>query len=101
MNEETYGPLLPIHRVASDDEALAVANGLEVGLAAYVFGEDLERVWRFAERLEFGMVGVNINDTTELGAPFGGWKLSGFGAELGPEGLRNYARLRHIRMKLW
>lgn len=101
MNEETYGPILPIHRVGSYEEALAVANGLDVGLAAYVFGRDLERLWRFAEGLEFGMVGVNVNDTTELGAPFGGWKLSGFGAELGPEGLRNYARLRHIRMKLW
>jgi len=101
MNEETYGPILPIHRVASDAEALAVSNSLDVGLAAYVFGSDLERLWHFAEQLEFGMVGVNINDTTELGAPFGGWKLSGFGAELGPEGLRNYARLRHIRMKLW
>lgn len=101
MNEETYGPLMPIHRVTDDVEALAVANGLDVGLAAYVYGTDLERLWRFAEQLEFGMVGVNVNDTTELGAPFGGWKLSGFGAELGPEGLRNYSRLRHIRMRLW
>jgi acyl-CoA reductase-like NAD-dependent aldehyde dehydrogenase len=100
MREETYGPLMPIHRVADDDAALAVANSLPYGLAAYVYGGDLGRAWRFADRLEFGMVGVNVNDTTELLAPFGGWKLSGFGSELGPEGLRNYTRVRHIRMRL-
>jgi acyl-CoA reductase-like NAD-dependent aldehyde dehydrogenase len=91
---------MPIHRVADDDAALAVANSLPYGLAAYVYGGDLGRAWRFADRLEFGMVGVNVNDTTELLAPFGGWKLSGFGSELGPEGLRNYTRVRHIRMRL-
>jgi succinate-semialdehyde dehydrogenase/glutarate-semialdehyde dehydrogenase len=99
MNEETFGPVVGIHRVGSDEEALAVANALPYGLAAYVHSRSLERAWRFADRLEFGMVGVNVNDTTDLSAPFGGWKLSGFGSELGREGLLAYTRPRTIRMR--
>lgn len=100
MNEETFGPVVGIHRVDSDEQALAMANALPYGLAAYVYSGSLERAWRFADRLEFGMVGVNVNDTTDLGAPFGGWKLSGFGSELGREGLLAYTRLRAIRMRV-
>ena len=100
MNEETFGPVVGIHRVDSDEQALEVANALPYGLAAYVYSGSLERGWRFADRLEFGMVGVNVNDTTELSAPFGGWKLSGFGSELGREGLLAYTRPRTIRMRM-
>jgi acyl-CoA reductase-like NAD-dependent aldehyde dehydrogenase len=100
MNEETFGPVVGIHRVGSDEEALAVANSLPYGLAAYVYSRSVERGWRFADRLEFGMVGVNVNDTTDLSAPFGGWKLSGFGSELGREGLLAYTRPRTIRMRV-
>lgn len=100
MNSETFGPVVGIHRVGSQDEALAVANGLPYGLAAYVYSASLERGWRFAEQLDFGMVGVNVNDTSELSAPFGGWKMSGFGSELGPEGLRAYTNPRTIRMRM-
>jgi succinate-semialdehyde dehydrogenase / glutarate-semialdehyde dehydrogenase len=100
MNEETFGPVVGIHRVESDEQALEVANSLPYGLAAYVYSGSLERAWRFADQLEFGMVGINVNDTTELSAPFGGWKISGFGSELGREGLVSYTRPRTIRMRM-
>ena len=67
---------------------------------AYVYGEDLERAWSVAERLEFGAVGVNVNDTSELQAPFGGWKMSGMGRELGPEGLDAFLEPKHIKLRV-
>ncbi|WP_246731833.1 aldehyde dehydrogenase [Methylocapsa sp. S129] len=100
MTEESYGPIAGIRRVCDDAEALAVANALPFGLAAYVYSRDLERAWSFAERLETGAVGVNINDTTELQAPFGGWKLSGVGRELGPEGLMAFRESKHIKIRM-
>ncbi len=82
------------------ESAIAAANATPYGLAAYVFGGDLERCLWVAERLEAGGVGVNLNDVTELAAPFGGWKDSGFGRELGPEGLEHCYELKHIRIGL-
>ncbi len=79
---------------------MAVANAPPFGLSAYVYSGDLERAWAFAERLECGAVGVNVNDTTELQAPFGGWKLSGVGRELGREGLMAYRESKHIKMRV-
>jgi succinate-semialdehyde dehydrogenase / glutarate-semialdehyde dehydrogenase len=99
MTEESYGPIAAVRPVRDDAEALAVANALPYGLAAYVYSRDLERAWSFAERLEMGAVGVNVNDTTELQAPFGGWKLSGLGRELGPEGLMAFRESKHIRIR--
>ena len=100
MTQESYGPIAAVRRVKDDAEALAVANALPFGLAAYVYSRDLDRAWRFAEELESGAVGININDTTELQAPFGGWKLSGIGRELGPEGLMAFREPKHLRMRL-
>lgn len=100
MTQESYGPIAGVRRVRDDAEALAVANALPFGLAAYVYSRDLERAWKFAERLETGAVGVNINDTTELQAPFGGWKLSGVGRELGPEGLMAFRESKHIKIRM-
>jgi succinate-semialdehyde dehydrogenase/glutarate-semialdehyde dehydrogenase len=100
MTQESYGPIAGIRRVRDDAEALAVANALPFGLAAYVYSGDLDRAWLFAERLETGAVGVNINDTTELQAPFGGWKLSGVGRELGPEGLMAFRESKHIKIRM-
>jgi acyl-CoA reductase-like NAD-dependent aldehyde dehydrogenase len=85
MSEETFGPVAAVHSAASDRALLEATNAGRYGLAAYVYGNDLERAWAFAERVEAGAVGVNVNDTTDLQAPFGGWKLSGLGRELGPE----------------
>jgi succinate-semialdehyde dehydrogenase / glutarate-semialdehyde dehydrogenase len=98
MNEETFGPVAAITSVHSDDEAVALANATPYGLAAYVFGRDVARCLRIAEQLEAGGVGVNVNDVTELQAPFGGWKESGVGRELGPEGLHSCLELKHIRI---
>ena len=100
MREETYGPVAAMKRCKSIDELLAVSNSLKFGLAAYVYSEDLERAWALADRLEFGAVGINVSDTSELQAPFGGWKLSGVGRELGPEGLETFLEPKHIKMRV-
>ncbi len=100
MGEETYGPLAAIASFETTEEMLTIANSLEYGLAAYIYGEDLERVWSLGERLDFGAVGVNVNDTSELHAPFGGWKMSGMGRELGPEGLDAFLEAKHIKIRL-
>ena len=100
MTDESYGPLAAIASFETENEMLEMANGLEYGLAAYIYGADLERVWLLAEQLDFGAVGINVNDTSELQAPFGGWKMSGVGRELGPEGLMSYLEPKHLKMKL-
>lgn len=100
MTEETYGPLAAVAAFASEAEMLTAANGLEYGLAAYLYGTDLERLWAIADRLEFGAVGINVNDTSELQAPFGGWKMSGIGRELGPEGLDAYLEPKHLKIRV-
>lgn len=100
MTAETFGPLTGIHGFTGKDEMLRLANGLPYGLAAYIYTADLERGWAIADRLEFGMVGVNVNDTSELQAPFGGWKFSGMGRELGREGLDAYLQTKSIRMRV-
>ncbi|MGN6463972.1 MAG: aldehyde dehydrogenase family protein, partial [Rhizobiaceae bacterium] len=90
LTQETFGPLAAIRPVADGAEALRVANALPFGLAAYVYSGDLERAWSMAEQIEAGAVGVNVNDTSELQAPFGGWKMSGIGRELGREGIEAF-----------
>lgn len=100
MTEETYGPLAAIAAFDSESEMMAAANGLEYGLAAYIYGNDLEQLWAIADRLEFGAVGINVNDTSELQAPFGGWKMSGIGRELGPEGLDAYLEPKHLKIRV-
>ena len=100
MNEETFGPALGITGARTDAELLNLANALPYGLAAYVYSDDLERAWAFADRVEAGGVGINVNDVTELQAPFGGWKLSGGGRDLGPEGLHAFLNTRHIRARV-
>nr|WP_244301080.1 aldehyde dehydrogenase family protein [Leucobacter insecticola] len=99
MREESFGPLVAVHRFAAGADVAELANRGEYGLAAYVYGDDLDRAWGVAERIHAGGVGVNINDVSELQAPFGGWKMSGFGRELGPEGLHGMMQQRHIRLR--
>jgi succinate-semialdehyde dehydrogenase/glutarate-semialdehyde dehydrogenase len=100
MQEETFGPVAPIMTFKSLDEALRLANDTDYGLAAYVFTESLERAIYAAERLEAGGIGININNVVDMQAPFGGWKQSGFGRELGHYGLEAYLELKHIRIGL-
>jgi succinate-semialdehyde dehydrogenase/glutarate-semialdehyde dehydrogenase len=99
MTDETFGPLAAIRPVENDQEALTVANALPFGLAAYVYSGDLERAWSLAERIEAGAVGVNVNHTSELHAPFGGWKMSGIGRELGREGIDAFRESKHLKMR--
>lgn len=100
MHEETFGPVLAVHRVPSVDAAVEAANSASYGLAAYVYDENLARALAVAHRIEAGGVGVNVNDVSELQAPFGGWKQSGIGRELGPEGLHAYLESKHIKVRL-
>lgn len=100
MGEETFGPVAPIMRVKNLDEAINLANDSEYGLAAYIFTNDLTTAIRAAERLEAGGVGINVNNVAEIQAPFGGWKQSGLGRELGHYGLDEYLEIKHIRLGL-
>ncbi|OPY48804.1 MAG: Lactaldehyde dehydrogenase [Methanosaeta sp. PtaU1.Bin060] len=100
MREETFGPVAPIMRFESLDEAIRLANESEYGLAAYIFTNDLKTALRAAERLEAGGVGVNVNDVVDIQAPFGGWKQSGLGRELGRSGLEAYLETKHIRLAI-
>jgi len=100
MREETFGPVAPIAAFDSLADVVRRANSTEYGLVAYVFGRDLAKALLVAERLEFGGVGINVNDVTELESPFGGWKESGVGREMGPEGLEAYLEPKHIRIQL-
>ena len=84
---------------AAIGEAIEVANDTEYGLAAYVYGEDLGRAMAVAERINAGGVGINVNDVSELQAPFGGVKQSGLGRELGPEGIHAYLETRHMKVR--
>lgn len=100
MTSETYGPLAAIAPFDGVGQMISMANSLEYGLAAYLYGSDLERMWAIADRLEFGGVGLNVNDVSELQAPFGGWKMSGIGRELGPEGLDAYLEPKLLKMRV-
>jgi succinate-semialdehyde dehydrogenase/glutarate-semialdehyde dehydrogenase len=94
--EETFGPLAPLFRFHSDEEALALANGTEFGLASYFYARDVGRVWRVAEGLESGMVGVNTGLISNEVAPFGGVKQSGLGREGSRHGIEDYLVIKYI-----
>lgn len=96
MNEETFGPLVPIRTFKSDDEAIALANRVDAGLAAYVFCGDVLRGERFVERLAFGHVGLNTATGPTPEAPFGGMGDSGYGREGGLEGLLEYTEAQTV-----
>jgi len=100
MQEETFGPVAPILTFSQEDEVLEVANATQYGLAAYVYTNDLGRAWRMAERLEYGIVGVNDGIPAAVYAPFGGVKQSGLGREGGPWGLEEYLEIRYVSMAL-
>jgi acyl-CoA reductase-like NAD-dependent aldehyde dehydrogenase len=98
MREETFGPVAPIMKFQTLEEAISLANDTEYGLAAYVFTSDLHTALQAAEGLEAGGVGVNVSNVIDLRAPFGGWKESGLGRELGRWGLEAYLETKHIRL---
>jgi succinate-semialdehyde dehydrogenase/glutarate-semialdehyde dehydrogenase len=96
--EETFGPLAPLFRFKTEDEVIAMANDTEFGLAAYFYSRDIGRVWRVAEALETGMVGVNTGLISNEIAPFGGVKQSGLGREGSKYGMDDYLVIKYICM---
>lgn len=96
--EETFGPMAPLFRFTSDDEVIAMANDTEFGLAAYFYSRDIGRVWRVAEALEYGMVGINTGILSNEAAPFGGVKQSGLGREGSYYGLDDYMVVKYLCM---
>ncbi|RSZ55381.1 NADP-dependent succinate-semialdehyde dehydrogenase [Massilia atriviolacea] len=96
--EETFGPLAPLFRFDTEDDVIAMANDTEFGLAAYFYSRDIGRVWRVADALETGMVGVNTGLISTEVAPFGGVKQSGLGREGSRYGIDDYLVVKYICM---
>ncbi|KQU70554.1 NAD-dependent succinate-semialdehyde dehydrogenase [Phycicoccus sp. Root101] len=96
MREEIFGPVAPIASFRTEKEAIDLANGTEYGLASYVFTNDLGRVIRVSEALEYGMIGINQGIISNPAAPFGGVKASGFGREGGFEGIEEYLETTYV-----
>uniref|UniRef100_A0A672FFY5 Succinate-semialdehyde dehydrogenase n=1 Tax=Salarias fasciatus TaxID=181472 RepID=A0A672FFY5_SALFA len=94
--EETFGPLVPVIRFNTEKEAVAVANSANVGLAGYFFSQDVNQIWRVAEDLEVGMVGVNEGIVSSAEAPFGGVKESGLGREGSKYGVDEYLEVKYM-----
>ncbi len=96
--EETFGPVAPLFRFDTVEDVIAQANDTEFGLAAYFFAGDLKKVWRVAEALEYGMVGINTGLMSTETAPFGGIKQSGLGREGSRHGAEDYLEMKYICM---
>ena len=94
--EETFGPVAPLFRFHEEAEAVDLANDTPFGLAAYFYSRDIGRVWRVAERLEYGMVGINTGRMSSEAAPFGGIKESGIGREGSRYGIEEYLELKYL-----
>jgi succinate-semialdehyde dehydrogenase/glutarate-semialdehyde dehydrogenase len=96
MREETFAPVAPIASFETEDEAIELANGSEYGLSAYAMTRDIARMLRLAERIEAGTLGINDGAPTTSQSPFGGVKQSGWGRELGSEGLDAFLETKHV-----
>ncbi|MGL5487680.1 MAG: NADP-dependent succinate-semialdehyde dehydrogenase [Shewanella sp.] len=98
--EETFGPLAPLFKFTDVDDVIKQANDTEFGLAAYFYGRDVSLVWKVAEALEYGMVGVNTGLISTEVAPFGGMKSSGLGREGSKYGIEEYLEIKYICMSV-
>lgn len=98
VREEIFGPVVAIQTFKTDQEAVALANDTEYGLAAYLFSRDISRVWRIAEALETGMVGINTGAISTAAAPFGGIKQSGLGREGSKYGMDEYLETKYLAL---
>ncbi|RDK03644.1 NAD-dependent succinate-semialdehyde dehydrogenase [Paraburkholderia lacunae] len=98
FNEETFGPVAPLFRFDTEDEAIALANDTPFGLASYVFARDVGRIFRVVDQLEFGMVGVNEGLISTEVAPFGGVKTSGLGREGSKYGIDDYVEIKYVAL---
>ncbi|MBB6450571.1 succinate-semialdehyde dehydrogenase/glutarate-semialdehyde dehydrogenase [Geomicrobium halophilum] len=100
MNEETFGPLAPISTFKTEEEAIHRANNTIYGLASYLFTRDVSKAIRLAEKLEYGIVGLNDGGPSTAQAPFGGWKQSGIGREGGHHGIDEFLETKYISLKI-
>jgi succinate-semialdehyde dehydrogenase/glutarate-semialdehyde dehydrogenase len=98
--EETFGPVAPIIPFESDDEVVELANNSQYGLASYFYSRDIGRIWKVAEALEYGMVGVNSGILANEVVPFGGVKQSGLGREGSVFGMDEYLELKYVCITL-
>ncbi|HYC42880.1 MAG TPA: NAD-dependent succinate-semialdehyde dehydrogenase [Noviherbaspirillum sp.] len=98
MREETFGPVAAVTRFKTEDEAVFAANNTEFGLASYFYSRDIGRVWRVAEKLEYGMVGINTGIISNEVGPFGGVKQSGLGREGSKYGIDEYLEIKYLCM---
>jgi succinate-semialdehyde dehydrogenase/glutarate-semialdehyde dehydrogenase len=97
-HEETFGPVAPLYRFKTEDELLKLANDTEYGLAAYFYSRDIGRVWRVAEGLESGIIGINVGIISTEVAPFGGVKESGIGREGSKYGIEEFLEVKYLCM---
>ncbi|NNF91930.1 MAG: aldehyde dehydrogenase family protein, partial [Boseongicola sp.] len=98
--EETFGPFAPLFRFKDEDEVIEMANDTIFGLASYFYARDLSRVYKVAEALEYGIVGVNTGIISTEVAPFGGVKQSGLGREGSRHGIEDYLEMKYICMSV-
>ena len=96
--EETFGPVAPLFRFTADEEAIRMANDTEFGLASYFYSRDIRRIWKVAEALEYGMVGINTGLVSTEVAPFGGMKESGIGREGSKYGIEEFIEVKYLCM---
>ncbi len=94
--EETFGPVAPVFRFCDEAEVIRDANDTPFGLAAYFYANDVRRIWRVAQALETGMVGINEGAIAAEAAPFGGVKESGYGREGSRHGLDDYLHTKYL-----
>ncbi len=98
--EETFGPVAPLFKFETEEEAIEAANATEFGLASYFYARDLSRVWRVSEALDYGMVGINTGLISTAVAPFGGVKHSGLGREGSSHGMEEFMELKYLCMNV-
>ena len=98
MREETFGPVAAVIKIQDRGRSGRAANDTEFGLASYFYSRDIGRVWRVAEKLEYGMVGINTGIISNEVAPFGGVKQSGLGREGSKYGIDEYLELKYLCM---
>ena len=96
--EETFGPVAPLFPFDTEEEAVAMANDTEFGLAAYFYSRDIGRCWRVGEALEYGIVGVNDGIISTAVAPFGGVKQSGLGREGSKYGIEDFLEIKYMSL---
>jgi succinate-semialdehyde dehydrogenase/glutarate-semialdehyde dehydrogenase len=99
FSEEIFGPVVAIVSFTSDDEVIELANSTKYGLASYFYSSDMNKIWKVAEELEYGMVGVNSGAISSALIPFGGVKESGFGREGSKYGIEDYLNIKYIHLK--